>query len=114
MVPVKLPGGFKCRLFGSSKNLLGLSEYSIDHGEGRSTNSTPPETPIDHKNAVAGKPSTMHVIVISSDTDRSTPALLMCIEGSTPMLPICIEGESSIYASSTAPKKRKFVSKRYS
>jgi hypothetical protein len=114
MAPVKLPRSFKCRLFGSSRNSLGLGKYSIDHGKGRSTNSTPPGTPIDRKNVVAGEPSAMYVTVISSDTDGSIPMLPMCIEGSTPALPICIEGKNNIYASSTAPKKRKSVFGRYS
>jgi hypothetical protein len=78
---MKLPIGYKYRLFGSSRNSLGLGEYSIDHGEGRSTESTPPGTPADcEKNAVASEPSAMHVIVISSDTDGSTLVLPMCIE----------------------------------
>lgn len=67
MAPVKFPGGFKCRLFGSSRYLLGLGEYSIDHGEGCSTNSTPPETPVDCKNDIVGEPSAMHVTIISNE-----------------------------------------------
>jgi hypothetical protein len=99
MAPVKLHVGYKCRLFGSSRKSLGLGEYSIDHGEGRSTNSTPPGTPVDRENNVVDvEPSAMHVTVISSNTDGSTPAL-----------PICIEGNKSICTSSTAPKKRKSV-----
>jgi hypothetical protein len=110
MAPVKLHVGYKCRLFGSSRKSLGLGEYSIDHGEGRSTNSTPPGTPVDRENNVVDvEPSAMHVTVISSNTDGSTPALPICIKGSTSALPICIEGNKSICTSSTAPKKRKSV-----
>jgi hypothetical protein len=44
MAPVKLPVGYKCRLFGSSRNSLGLGEYGCDN-DGRSANSIPPGTP---------------------------------------------------------------------
>jgi hypothetical protein len=108
MAPVKLPVNYKCRLFGSSRNSLGLGEYGCDYNDGRSANSIPPGTPIEGEvNVVATGPSAVHVTVISSDEDKSTPALLIGIEGSTPTLPICIEGDSSVCASSTVPKKRK-------
>jgi hypothetical protein len=115
MAPVKLPVGYKCRLFGSSRNSLGLREYGCDYNDGRSASSIPPGTPAEGEvNAVATGPSAIHVTVISSDKDKSTPALLNCIEGSTPTLPICIEGDRSMCASSTAPKKRKVESGRCS
>ena len=87
MALVKLPVVYKCRLFGSSRNLLGLGEYSIDNGEGCNTESIPLGTPAKCENTV-GKPLAMHVIVISNNNDGSTIAL-----------PICIEGKSSICAS---------------
>jgi hypothetical protein len=115
MVPVKLPVGYKCRLFGSSRNSLGLGEYGHDHSDGHSANSIPPGTPAEGEvNAVLARPSAVHVIVISSDEDKSTPTLPIGIEGSTPTLPICIEGDNNVYASSTTPKKRKVDFRRYS
>jgi hypothetical protein len=114
MAPVKLPVGYKFRLFGSSRNSLGLGEYGCDN-DGRSTNSIPPGTPAEGEvNVVAAVPSAVHVTMISSDEDKSTPAVLIGIEGSTPALPICIEGDSSVCASSTAPKRRKVDSGRCS
>ena len=104
MAPVKLLVGYKCRLFGSSRNLLGLGEYSIDHSEERSIESTPLGTPTEcENNVVAAKPSAMHVIVISTNNDGHAMAL-----------PICIEGKSSICALSTTLKKKKTNSGRYS
>jgi hypothetical protein len=45
MAPVKLPVEYKCRLFGSSRNSLGLGEYGCDHSDWRSANSIPLGTP---------------------------------------------------------------------
>jgi hypothetical protein len=45
MVPVKLQIGYKCRLFNSSRNSLGLGEYGYDHSDWRSANSIPTGTP---------------------------------------------------------------------
>jgi hypothetical protein len=115
MVPVKLPVGYKCRLFGSSRNSLGLGEYGCDYNDGRSTNSIPPGTPIEGEvNAMAAGPSAVHVTVISSNEDKSTPTLLIGIEGSIPALSICIQGDSSVCTSSTMPKKKKVDSGRCS
>jgi hypothetical protein len=113
MALVKLLVGYKYRLFGSSRNSLGLREYGCDYNDERSANSIPPGTPAKGEvNAMAA--SAVLVIVISSDEDKSTPALLIDIEGSTPALPICIEGDSSVCTSSTMPKKKKVDSGRCS
>jgi hypothetical protein len=115
MAPVKLPVGYKCRLFGSSRNSLGLGGYGCDHSDGRSANSIPPRTPAEGEvNAAPAGPSAVQVTVISSDDDKSSPTLLIGIEGSTLVLSICIKGDSNICVSSTAPKKRKADSGRCS
>jgi hypothetical protein len=115
MAPMKLPVEYKYRLFGSSKNSLGLGEYGCTHSNDRSTNSIPPGTPAEGEvNAAAAGPSAVHVTMISNNDNKSSPTLPIGIEGSTPTLPICIEGDSSMCASSTAPKKRKADSRRYS
>ena len=104
MAPVKLLVGYKCRLFGSSRNSLGLGEYGCDG----SFMSIPPRTPAEGEvNAAAVGPSALHVTVISSEEDHSTPALPIGIERSTSALPIYIDGDSSVCTSSTMPKKRK-------
>jgi hypothetical protein len=115
MAPVKLLVGYKCRLFGSSRNSLGLGEYGCDHRDGHNTNSIPPGTPVEGEvNVVAAGPSVVHVTVISSDDDKSSPTLPIGIEGLTPAISICIEGNSNVCVSSTMPKKRKVDSGRCS
>jgi hypothetical protein len=44
MTLVKLPVGYKCRLFGLSRNSLGRGEYSYDHGDGHKIEFRPPKT----------------------------------------------------------------------
>jgi hypothetical protein len=62
MAPVKLPIGYKCRLFDLSRNLLGLRDYSIDPDKGCNTESTPLRILVEcENNAAAGEPSVVHV-----------------------------------------------------
>ena len=115
MALVKLPVEYKCRFFGSSRNSLGPGEYGCDHCNGCSTTSIPPKTPAEGEvNAAPARPLAIHRIVISKDNNKSSLALPIGIEGSTLVLPIYIKGNSSMCASSTAPKKRKADSERYS
>jgi hypothetical protein len=102
---VKLPVGYKCRLFGSSKNSLYLREYNYDHGDGCSTEFLPPGIPTkDEMGDVAREPLAVHITMFSTDND-----------GSTPVLPICLEDKSSACVSSTTlKKKKKLESRRYS
>jgi hypothetical protein len=58
---------------------------------------------VDEVNAAAGKPSAVHMTVISIDND-----------GSTLVLSICIEGKNNVYTLSTMLKKRKYESGRCS
>ena len=81
MALVKLPVGYKCRLFGSSRNSLGFGKYGCDYSDGYSTNSIPPRTPVEGEvSATAAESSAVHMTVISNDEDKSTLALPIGIE----------------------------------
>lgn len=105
MALVKLPIGYKCRLFGSTKNSLYLREYNYDYSYGYSIEFLPPKIPAKGEMGdVAREPLAVHVTMFSTNNDGSTPALS-----------ICLRDKSSIFTlSTTLKKKKKLESGRYS
>ena len=98
MAPLKLPQGFRCRLFGSTASSLDLTENVVES----STQLLPPMTPVEGEVAGAAcDGSADPLIVLSTDN-----------EGSTALRPICLSSDSDAVhvnddaASSSAKRKR--------
>ena len=101
MEPLKLPQGFRCKLFGSNVSLLDLEE----HVRESSTQLLPPMIPVEGEVVgVACDGSGHAMIVLSSDN-----------EGSIALHPICLTSDSNAVhvnqdvASSSAKQKRTSV-----